>query len=127
MLRFYFMQFSCIPPAIESLLRESSIVMNKGGNQPKPIPSLSTILNNRKPLSILPLPFRIRLLQNLAEQGQNTLVRLVGLSKHCLTSLSQNLVVGVSNHLGGHIRVADSGLSTLRILHYVVQVVDGVL
>ena len=55
----------------------------------------------------------------LTKQRQNALVGLPGLGK--------NLVVGVSYHLGSHIRIADLGLCGGGILHNIIQIVDGVL
>ena len=62
-----------------------------------------------------------------AQQGQNTLVRLVCLCQHCLASLCKDIVVGILNHLGRHVGIADSRLCGLRILNDIVKVVDGVL
>ena len=49
------------------------------------------------------------------------------MSQHSLTCLSQDIVVGVLNHLSSHIGITDLAFCTCGVLNYVVEVVDGVL
>ena len=63
----------------------------------------------------------------LAEQLQNGLRLSVRLSEHGLSSLLENVELGVVHHLGSHIGVADSGLCFLQVLTGSSQVSDLVL
>ena len=73
------------------------------------------------------LNVRISVILGLLQQRQYALIGLVSLSQHSLTCLSQDVVVGVLNHLSSHIGITDLALCAGGILYNVVQVVDGVL
>ena len=63
----------------------------------------------------------------LLEEGEDSLVGLVGLGKHSLACLSKDIVVGVSNHLSSHICITDSRFSRLGVLNDVVEVCNCML
>ena len=69
----------------------------------------------------------VTLLKSLSEQRQNPLIGLVSLREHGLTRLRQYVVVGVTYHLGSHIRITDLGFGCLGVLNNVVKVLYGVL
>ena len=61
------------------------------------------------------------------QQLQHTLRYLVRLGQHGLGGLDQDVVLGVSHHLVGHVCVADGGFGILDVLFHDGQVVDGVV
>ncbi len=63
----------------------------------------------------------------LLQQLQHALGHLVCLGQHGLGRLDEDVVLGVSHHLVGHVGVADGGLGVLDVLFHDGQVVDGVV
>ena len=85
------------------------------------------IITAGKNCSFLRLCIRCKTRSRLTKQRQDALVGLICLCKHGLPGLCKDLIVGVSYHFGGHIRIADLGFCGGGILHNVIQIVDGVL
>ena len=66
-------------------------------------------------------------LECLAKKRKNTLVSLVSLCEHRLSSLNKNIVVRVANHLFSHICITNLAFSCGCIFNDVIQVLNCML